>query len=169
MSTLGESSKPVLLMTGATLHQSLFQPLSEHFQLAFLNSHAHNFCNDMGIEGTLPLQQWATSERIGLAQNSAVWLSYRLLDNLASGEMALDAGEGHLHSPMLDPWLPGWASERLENAAVRIMTLAAFMEDKKPVGIVVHEDVTEEGRGLALFAKERGIPCIHIPHANHFL
>ena len=50
----------------------------------------------------------------------------------------------------------------------RIFDLCALvysLDACKPDLIVVHNDVEPQTRGLALWAKSRNVPCLHVPHA----
>jgi len=54
---------------------------------------------------------------------------------------------------------------RLADLGVAVLAL----DQAKPDLIVVHNDVEPVHRAVALWARERGVPCLHVPHAIYQL
>ncbi len=68
----------------------------------------------------------------------------------------------------LNQWLPAFAHQSFANQIVRYAALDALNKARKIKLVVTHEDVTEVFGGLARWAKTRGIPTMHVPHANPY-
>ncbi len=68
----------------------------------------------------------------------------------------------------LGTFLPGYAHQSFANQIIRYVALDALNEARKIRLVVTHEDVTEVFGGLVHWAKARGIPTMHVPHANHY-
>jgi hypothetical protein len=57
--------------------------------------------------------------------------------------------------------VPSYLIDNLKNLAMVVLCL----DKLKPSGIVLHNDVESIPRMAALWAKARGVPCLHLPHA----
>ena len=68
----------------------------------------------------------------------------------------------------LAQWLPGHIHQSFMNQIVRYSALDALNTARKIKLVVTHEDVTEVFGSLARWAKTRGIPTMHVPHANPY-
>lgn len=68
----------------------------------------------------------------------------------------------------LDQWLPGFAHQSFANQIIRYSALDALNTARKIKLVVTHEDVTEVYGGLVRWAISRGIPTMHVPHANPY-
>jgi hypothetical protein len=68
----------------------------------------------------------------------------------------------------IDEWFPGMAMAYSSDVLVSLRVLDAYADTADIVGVVVHEDVTPRFRALALWAKARDVPLIHLPHGNCF-
>lgn len=65
-------------------------------------------------------------------------------------------------------WFPAHLHQSIVNQSVRLLCLEKLTSTRKISLTIVHEDVTETYGGLAHWSKARGIPTMHVPHANHF-
>jgi len=68
----------------------------------------------------------------------------------------------------LSQWLPGYVHQSFANQIVRFSVLDTLREARKIKMVVTHEDVTEVFGGLAQWAKTRGVPTMHVSHANPY-
>ena len=161
------SNKPVLLTVGGHTQKALWPALSEHYRLAFLESNSANLAAEMGLEGVMRVEGFLDAEMLHRGQLEAMWMSQRVM-NALDGGLTLDHAVPELNSK-LGTWLPLFFREQAEAAMVRLTAIDACFAKEKPVGVLVHEDVTPEARGMVLYAKSKSVPTLHLPHANHFI
>lgn len=57
--------------------------------------------------------------------------------------------------------VPSYLIDNLKNLAMAILCL----DKLKPDGIILHNDVESIPRLAAMWARARGVPCLHLPHA----
>lgn len=160
-----KEQKRVIVITGIRPTLSLYEPLSKHYTVAVYNPEsAQKLAAAQGGPVVCPLQG-AGQPLIHRAQNEAAWMSSRVVATLP-GTFSTN-GENPIP---LKGWAPGAALRELLNTLVyvRVMDHYAKMDGVDIAGVVVHEDVMPVHRALALWAKDRGIPVIHVPHANAF-
>lgn len=162
-------TKPVLYTVGGHTQRELWQPLSEHYQLAFLNSGAGRMAAEMGVEDVLLIESFMTPTMLEQAKRKAMLHVAQVADVVASGSCLFDPSIPSLDTQGMLNWLPVWTYENLIPAIGRAFSLAACHEKHGGVGALVHEDVTPEGRILCQWANAEGLPTLHMPHANHFL
>ena len=159
--------KPILALAGGHTQKAMWPALAEHYRLAFLDTAAANLAGEMGLEGIMRIEGFLDGERFNQAKNEAMWASEKVMAALKNG-LVLDHAVPELNSKM-PKWLPLFFRDQAEAAMVRLAAVDACFAKEKPVGVLVHEDVTSESRALVLYAKEHGVPTLHLPHANHFL
>jgi hypothetical protein len=63
--------------------------------------------------------------------------------------------------------MPGYVVSSLARMHMRIDVWKRFWDSRDVRLVVTHEDVAEDTRALAQFAKARGTPTLHVPHFNH--
>jgi len=161
--------KPVLFTVGNYTQQDLWRPLSETYRLAFLNSGAGQMAHEMGIEDVLVLESFMTGAMLEQAKGQAMAYATQISEAVISGSCVLDSAVPALNGTGLLRWLPVWAYENAVPAIGRVFAAATCMEKHGSSGVLVHEDVTPEGRVLCQWGNVEGLPTLHMPHANHFL
>lgn len=154
-------------MSGGHTQTAMWPALSERFRLAFLDTNAANLAGETGLEGIMRIEGFLDGDKFVHAKNQAMLASHSVMNALEAG-LVLDHAVPELNSKM-PTWLPLFFREQAEAAMVRLAAVDACFTKERPVGVLVHEDVTPESRALVLYAKARGIPTLHLPHANHFL
>jgi len=159
--------KPILLTVGGHTHEKLWAPLSEHYRIAFLSNQSAAYADSLGIEN-LRLESFLVPDDISNAKMTGLILTSDLLHDIADGQVSLGTGP-RMRAPGLNHWFPGLFFDHATAAIARTSACQRMAEQNQVAGILLHEDVTPEGRVLALFGNSRGIPTLHIPHANHFL
>jgi len=163
-----DDTKPLLFTVGAHQQQPLWKPLSDYYTLAFLNTQAAALANEMGLEA-IAVEHHVDADMLNHAQNQAIWVTSIVTEQLKEGALVLDANIPELSHPGLGHWMPTFLHELIVGAIIRAYSAAKLLEKRPSAGVLVHEDVTVEGKGLALFGMSEGLPTLHIPHANHFL
>lgn len=163
-------TKPTLLVSGGPATRPLWPRLSEKYDLVFLYPNAVGQATEAGVT-VAPLANWYTPEIREHAINTAAMLSARVALNIPTIQARLAMAYGDAHPPpMLNSRLPEWwagvAHDRLL-ASIQVAAMLDTHERKqgRAVGVLAHEDVTLEMRTAISWARARGIPTIHIPHA----
>lgn len=132
---------------------------------------------DSGVPGAFGIQNYATPD----VQEKAVNLSYRLaaelhlIQNTNTLNYWIGMGFGDkdkipqtLRAPYVNEWWPGMIGEQVRAHSVIAEMIERLLAERKVVGLIVHEDVTASSRAVVMYCKHKGIPTIHIPHANCF-
>lgn len=168
------SNRPALLITSNHIMTPLWESLSEHYDLCIVGQQA-GLAVDLEIKGAVPIQKYATADANETAINAAYKLSAKLFDNHTSASLGqeIEKWVGDDCPPQLraDPirqWWPAMVGEHVRQQVGLIELLKNTMREHKIVGCLVHEDVMPDMRAMVLFCKTRGIPTIHVPHANCF-
>ena len=160
--------KPVLLTVGGHTLRSLWEPLSETYDLAFLQTHSAILAESMGIKA-IALERLLKDDMVAEAKTQAMVAASEVVNACRDGGAVLDAEVEALHGKGLMSWMPTLFFDHAVTALVRLRALEKIARDRKVAGVLVHEDVTPEGRLLAEFGKSIGVPVLHLPHANHYI
>lgn len=64
-------------------------------------------------------------------------------------------------------WLPGYVMSTLIKIVPAVMALDGLCQQRRVVGMVLHEDVSNDCNFYAQWAKMRGVPSIHIAHGGY--
>ena len=163
-----EAPKPVLLMTGNLTLAPLFVPLAEHFRLAFADDAFAKAAEGFDVKDVLSLADFSGDTAVLDAKGQAMLAAADLVEEVGNGKLTLGTAT-KLHGQALLRWLPVSAFEMLSMSIARISACSVLQKKEGIAGVLVHEDVTPNGRVLAQFGNAMGIPTMHLPHANHFL
>ena len=161
--------RPTLLITSNHTIQPLWVGLSEFYDLCIVGQQAP-LATDMGLEGAFPLVKYVNPD----IQEAAINESYRVAAKLHEPEMSgslverVSGASEQLQRDKVGRWWPAFAGERVRQIAMLIGMIEGLIAERQVAGCIVHEDVTPEMRAMVMFCKARGIPTIHIPHANCF-
>jgi len=96
----------------------------------------------------------------GDVQSKAAEDAVRLLTAVAATKFSAN-GLSPASSTLVGTKLPVYFYPRLMDAAMMVHVL----DKAKPKLVLVHNDVEPMPRLVALWAKARGVPCLHVPHA----
>jgi hypothetical protein len=160
--------KPILLTIGGHTLRRLWEPLSETYDLAFLQTHAAQMAETMGLKAIV-LERLLASEMVGESKAHAMTATAEIVSAAKTGTASLDANVPTLTGEGLLTWLPPMFYDHMVTALARLHALEALARTRNIAGVLVHEDVTPEGRLLTQFGKAIGVPTLHIPHANHYI
>ena len=163
------TDKPILFTVGSQLQLPLWKPLSEIYRLAFLSTLAFQTAEQMGIKDAIALESFSTTDRTETAKSRGFWLASIIGDAIADKKLILDPDIPELTYPGIGHWLPAFALDQIVGTMMRVLTAAAVLAGNRGAGVLVHEDVMPEGRGMVMFGKSEGLPTLHLPHANHFV
>lgn len=166
--TDAEAKKPVLLLSGGSNQISLCEVLAEDYRLAFLNSQVAETIQSLGAE-VIRLEKYADDGLVTKAENKSIWYATQIVEGMEHKTFLGLSDIASLKEPELGEWFPGFLHAHVSAALARIGACSRLHLDEHIAGIIVHEDVTDDGRILAQFGIANGIPTVHIPHANHFL
>ena len=161
-------NKPVLLLTGSQIHSVLWEPLSEHYQLAFIEGSVADICRQLGIDCIKALEL-VSSPHAEEMRSKAMWQANELMNKLLKNEVIFDPEHPYLSGDALRLWLPPYFYDRAAQVMTFIVAAARLAEDTGLAGILVHEDVTALGSGVSAFGNLEDIPTLHLAHANHFI
>jgi hypothetical protein len=162
------SDKPVLLTIGGHTLRRLWEPLSETYDLAFLQTQAAQMAESMGIKA-IALERLLAGEMVAESKTQAMIATADIVNAAKSGSVSFDADVPDLNGGGLLNWLPPLFYDHMVTSLARLHAMEAFAKTRKIAGVLVHEDVTPEGRLLVEFGKANGIPTLHVPHANHYI
>jgi len=164
-----DGERPTLILSGGHRHRALWEPLAERYQLVFLESSAAAAAESMlDSASILRVEEFLVDEHINAAKAEAMWQARKVMVALENG-LTFDDDVDGLRQPGLNGWLPTSVYELATASYVRVFAAMSCVEKMNVVGVLVHEDVTPEGRLLAQFGISEDLPTIHVPHANHFL
>lgn len=166
--------RPTLLVTSNHTITSLWKELSQNYDLCIVGQQA-GLAQELGIEGAFPLIKYVTPDINETAINAAYKLSAKLFDAQTSASLASEIEEWiggdvpeQLTADKMCQWWPAMVGEHVRQEASLIEAMGALMNDRKVVGCLVHEDVTPDMRVMVSYCKTKGVPTIHVPHANCF-
>jgi hypothetical protein len=122
--------------------------------------------DSMDIPQVLRLAQFSP-EDYGRAKGRAMLMAGDIIGRSVGGDLSL--GElPSLNGLGLAGWLPTVFYETATPAIMRTSACQVLHEKEGVAGVLVHEDVTPNGRVLAQWGNANGVPTMHLPHANHF-
>lgn len=123
----------------------------------------------MGIADASAVNQYIDGTAQDKARNVGALLSAKVVTNLPKIKKRLTAAYGDQALPpfldTLPDWFAGYAHDRLTQAATEITAFDKLAAQGRVAGVVVHEDVSLEMRAAVAWARARGVPTIHVPHA----
>jgi hypothetical protein len=159
------SNERVIVITGIRPTFQLYDELSKHYTVAVYNPEAANQLSAArGAPVPCPLGG-AGSTLYNKAHNETAHFTHKVVNALPRTFTANGAD-----AVKVSTWAPGVVLRELYQLVVYMRVLDAYDEAVEGIkGIIVHEDVMPQQRVLAMWGKERGIPVIHVPHANSYL
>ena len=169
MAEKAEKEKPIILLSGGRTTQPLAKLLAERFRIAVFDQNAASSFT-VQIEEVLCPEKGAKPQLDATATNDAAILTARIVNALPAlpQKFAVDGVASPALSENLSGWLPGLSLTLLSTLARDVRVLETFCNGLDVRCVVTHEDVTPRFRAMVLYAKTRGIPTVHVPHANHF-
>jgi len=163
---MAEDQRPVVLLSGGRTTVPLAKPLSQWYRIGVYDHGAiAQFLPH--VDPVLSPAAGAGPQLVATATNAVAHITGRIAHGLPG--VARRFSRNGINLDGLDTWLPGLSLSILTQVAHDLHCAEAFAT-QLPLGCVVtHEDVTPQFKALALWAKAKGIPTVHIPHANHFI
>src|SRR3990167_5047758 len=167
------SQRPTLLMLGGHTLQPLWQPLSDTYDICMVHPQSSALMTEMGIQGAFGIQKHLNAEVQEEATNTAYRISAKVHQQSASLVSVIHEAFGESVPDNFAPdkvadWFPAMVGEHVRQEALILNMLDALKNDRHISGCVVHEDVTPDARAVVLWCKVKGIPTVHVPHANCF-
>jgi hypothetical protein len=160
---------PILYTLGHQKFLPTLEAAGEDFRYVIYYNAIANLARDMGLE-VASVQDAIDMEVTDKAQTTSLWLEQKILDDLSYGNLVSLAPDlPKLHSPDIQQWLPGLTFELLQHILSHAMGIERIIDEHGIEGVLLHEDVTIDGRLLAALGENYGVPVLHMPHANHFL
>ncbi|MHA2067536.1 MAG: CDP-glycerol glycerophosphotransferase family protein [Candidatus Thorarchaeota archaeon] len=160
---------PIIYTQGSHNLVPLFDHLKETYRFVIGHPTIAQIARDMGV--TVANMEDALSPAL-LEQSRlrAMWLQQGIQHELLYGSlMNIDTSYPALSTPALQQWFPLLTSELMTGIITRLRALDTVVNEHGIAGVLVHEDVTAEGRSLVALGRKHGVPTMHMPHANHFI
>lgn len=163
--------RPVVMLSGGKTTLPLAKPLDARFKVAVLDQNAVQSILSAGVDEVLCPAKGAGTLLGAQSANDAALLIGKIVGNLQriGPRFSLNGSSSGKAADKVGDWLPGLAASMLPQLTFDVRTLAAMSASADIRAVVTHEDVTPRFRALVLWAKARGIPTVHVPHANHFI
>jgi hypothetical protein len=161
-----QSDKRWLLLSGAPLHQNLWKPLSEKYQLCFVYDGVTEYAASLGVTVD-NLNRYITADVQEHALTDAAHFVAKVVPEMPRIQERI-SGQGGSIPPdlaMADKWFPGYLLQKAQVAALMVGAFDQFLSTHDVAGCVVHEDVAPDMRMLVALTQARGLPAIHLPHA----
>jgi hypothetical protein len=147
----------------------LYEHLKDEYRFVIGHPLIANTARDMGAQ-IASLNEAINPQLLSQSQLRALWLQQNIQAELTTGELiTLDSEYAGLSAPQLQQWFPSLTFELLIALISRLRGLEEVIKEHGIAGVLVHEDVTAEGRSLVAIGRKFNVPTMHIPHANHFL
>uniref|UniRef100_A0A6M3KZ81 Uncharacterized protein n=1 Tax=viral metagenome TaxID=1070528 RepID=A0A6M3KZ81_9ZZZZ len=154
-------------MTGFGPTKAIYEGLSEHYDVAvldqapaqelFARTGSPVACVLNAVEP--PMHEWV--------RNKAAVISSQIFPLMNRGFSVDGVQADGLSEPT--NWLPGITLGHVSDCLLVVRALDAYAESVSVAGVVVHEDVTPRFRAMAMWAKGRGLPVVHMPHNNCYV
>lgn len=166
-------TKPTLLVSGGGVTQPMWAQLSERYRLAFFHPQAAQLAHDLKLPDVVSVMDAAqvNADAIESAENNAALLAARVVNAMPSisariaGITAFAPNAPAELNGKLPDWWAGYALHHFRDHTMKLTALENLAREHPIVGCLTHEDVSPEARTLVLWAKARGIPTLHLPHA----
>lgn len=160
--------KPILYTQGNISFIKLAQHLKDGYRFVIGDARIAGIVRDTGIEAA-SLEDALDEELLIKAKSQGLWHSHRIMDALLDSIKSFDKNVAALSHPQLQRWFPPLTYDIMCYALSRIWALERVIDEHGIAGVLLHEDVTVDGRVLAAVGRQYGVPVMHIPHANHFI
>jgi hypothetical protein len=162
------SSKPILYTQGNINFIKIAQHLQDDYRFIIGDPKIVGIVRDMGIE-VASLEDAIDEEMLIRAKSEGLWYSLSIMNALSYPLRSLDKNVAALSHPQLQRWFPPLTYDIISYTLSRIWALERIIEEHGIAGILLHEDVTVDGRLLAAVGRAQNVPIMHVPHANHFI
>ena len=162
------ADKPVLILTGSQIHDMLWEPLEEHYRMAFCEANVAALARSTGIS-CASIQEAVTQDIMENMKAKSMKIVKRIMDRLEDETLFLSKEHKHLHGEIFGTWFPPYVYERMTQIMAYIAGIYNVQKEHGISGILLHEDVTGLGKGVAQFGNAEDIPTLHLAHANHFI
>lgn len=165
-----ENIRPVLIVSGGPITQTLWRPLSARYDLVFLYDQAAAIAREMKINNAQALFEVLDADLREMAANEAALLTGKLVNALPSIETNINQIYHHQQPAALNSdlhkWWAGYCQYHIGERVKMVAALKKVSVTREVVGCLTHEDVAPDTRSLVDFCNAHGIPTIHLPHAN---
>lgn len=159
---------PILLTIGNPTQRRIWEGLGDRFRILFGDHQAFIGAQGEGLYSS-SVDQATDIEMIEFAKSESYWLVNAAMDHLAQ-DNGFYQDHPDLCGPNYKEWTPAFLYNRAAEVVLRSLALERFHEEEGAiVGVLLHEDVTPQGRFYAEWGHSMGIPVLHIPHANHYI
>ena len=160
---------PVVYTQGSTNQLVLMESLTDEYRFVVGNTDIGNTAKDLGIE-TANMGDAIDHSLLEKVKLKTIWLQQRIMEEMISGKLvSLDPDIPAFSPPHLHNWFPTITFDVMIATLTRLRAFEAILEEHGIAGVLVHEDVTIEGRTLVALGIHHDVPTLHIPHANHFI
>jgi hypothetical protein len=160
---------PIIYTQGSINQLPLMEALMEEYRFVVGNTVIANTAKDMGMEIAV-MEDAFDPTLMDQVKLKTLWLQQRIMEELSSGSLvSLDPDVEALRPPALQQWFPNITFDTIHAAILRLRAFERIIEEHGIAGVLVHDDVTIEGRSLVAIGEHHGVPTLHIPHANHFI
>ena len=160
--------KPLLLISGHQVHQALWQPLQESFDLMFAYPNVKQYAESIGVTKTLALSEALNVQAQERSLNQTALMTNAAVAQLPVIRQAVANNFNGTRPPALaqiNEWWPGYLMQQTGMVSNVITALDEVGKVRPLIGCVVHEDVTLYTRALVNWCNAHGVKTIHIPHA----
>ena len=160
---------PILYTAGTTPFLAVAEALAKDFRFVFGNAAIGNGAKDLGAE-VANLDEAVDMPLLAQAQAAGLWLYHQVAGELIHGKLTnLSPDYPPLHTPLIQGWMPNAVYEPTVFALSKILAITRIIEEHGIQGVLLHEDVSIDGRVLAGIGHKYEVPVVHLPHANYFI
>ena len=160
---------PIIYTQGSPNTLELMKHLSKEYRFVVGNTTVANTAKDMGMEVAV-MEDAIDDPLLNNIKTRVLWLQQRIQGELLAGSLvSLDPSIPAFTSPTLQNWFPPIPFDLMFAVLTRLRAFDRIIEEHGIAGVLVHEDVTYEGRSLVAVGEKYDVPTLHLPHANHFI
>jgi hypothetical protein len=154
--------RPVIISACGPALEPYWKRLAQDFDQVLLADPTANALKQASIPGIIAL-----SSLMPPVQPEALFqvIAEEMLEIDWAKAEAMFKGEGF--NAKADLWLKGYVMRQLAELMPRIMALDNLISRRKVVGVLVHEDITNETNYLIQWAKLHNIPSVHVTHGGY--
>jgi UDP-N-acetylglucosamine 2-epimerase len=156
-------SKKTVIISGIRPTFQIYEELKKHYEVAVYDQQAAGQISAHFGQAVICPAGGAGQPLFEKARNDTAHLVARATNRSIPFSFSVNGTSSDVGG-----WLPGMTMAYSSDVLVSLRVLDAYADTADVAGVVVHEDVTPRFRALALWAKARGVPLIHVPHGNCF-
>ena len=163
--------KPVLILSGHSIMESMLPRLSEKYDLCYLAPQAIHIAEAHGIKA-MAMNSFIDSKVQEHALNAAALMTANVVKHVPIAAERIQDIVGNDNSTLptelnvVSDWWAGFIMHHLRERAFLIAGLNNLSTQREIAGCIVHEDLTPDMRATVLWCNAMNIPTIHLPHAN---